>query len=106
MTGDGAGPRLEGRVAIVSGGARGIAAQVRALAGEGAHVVIGDVLANEGTALASQLGDRARFVKLDVISEADWAAAVAAAEQDGWGPGAVTILINNAGILAGIMMGE
>jgi NAD(P)-dependent dehydrogenase (short-subunit alcohol dehydrogenase family) len=69
------GGTLEGRVAIVSGGARGIGeAHVRALAGEGAHVVIGDVLADEGASLA---------------------------EQDGWGPGAVTILVNNAGIMMG-----
>ncbi|HTP19974.1 MAG TPA: SDR family oxidoreductase [Solirubrobacteraceae bacterium] len=93
-------PRLEGRLAIVSGGARGIgAAHVRALVGEGAHVVIGDVLADEGSALASELGDRVRSVVLDVISETDWTAAVAAAEDDGWGPGAVTILVNNAGII-------
>jgi 3alpha(or 20beta)-hydroxysteroid dehydrogenase len=91
---------LEGRVAVVSGGARGIGeAHVRALAGEGAHVVIGDVLADEGAALAEQLGERVRFVPLDVTSEADWTAAVATAEQDGWGSGAVTILINNAGII-------
>ncbi len=77
---------LEGRVAVVSGGARGIGeAHVRALAGEGAHVVIGDVLADEGAALAEQLGERVRFVPLDVTSEADWTAAVATAEQDGWG---------------------
>ena len=100
-------PRLEGRVAIVSGGARGIGeAHVRALAGEGAHVVIGDVLGDEGSALAGQLGDRVRFVSLDVTSEADWSAAVAAAEQDGWGPAAVTILINNAGIIDPSPIGE
>jgi 3alpha(or 20beta)-hydroxysteroid dehydrogenase len=53
MTSEKSRPRLEGRVAIVSGGARGIGeAHVRALAGEGAHVVIGDVLADEGAALA------------------------------------------------------
>jgi alkylhydroperoxidase/carboxymuconolactone decarboxylase family protein YurZ len=49
-------------------------------------------------ALAERLGERARFVALDVTSEADWAAAVAAAEDDGWGAGAVTILIKNDGI--------
>jgi 3alpha(or 20beta)-hydroxysteroid dehydrogenase len=70
---------------------------VRALAGEGARVLIGDVLADEGAALAEELGERVRSVALDVTSEADWTAAVAAAEEDGWGP--VTILINNAGII-------
>ena len=99
--------RLEGRVAIVSGGARGIGeAHVRTLAGEGAHVVIGDVLADEGAALAEQLGERVCFVPLDVTSEADWTAAVATAEQDGWGSGAVTILINNAGIIDPSPIGE
>src|SRR6516164_4529531 len=72
-------PRLEGRVAIVSGGARGIGeAHVRALAGEGAHVVIGDVLTDEGAALAKELGERVRSVMLDVTSESDWTAAVIA----------------------------
>ena len=57
MTSERTKPRLEGRVAIVSGGARGIGeAHVRALAGEGAHVVIGDVLADEGAALAGRTG--------------------------------------------------
>jgi 3alpha(or 20beta)-hydroxysteroid dehydrogenase len=107
MTSEKSRPRLEGRVAIVSGGARGIGeAHVRALAGEGAHVVIGDVLADEGAALAEQLGERVRSVTLDVTSEADWTTAVAAAEQDGWGPGAVTILINNAGIMDPSPIGE
>jgi 3alpha(or 20beta)-hydroxysteroid dehydrogenase len=90
------GGRLQERVAIVSGGARGIGeAHVRALAGEGARVVIGDVLETEGAALAADLGDRARFVALDVTEEGDWASAVASAGT--WGP--VTILVNNAGIL-------
>jgi 3alpha(or 20beta)-hydroxysteroid dehydrogenase len=90
--------RLEGSVALVSGGARGIgAAHARALAGEGARVVIGDVLETEGEALAAELGgERARFVALDVTDEGTWASAVAAAEE--WGE-PVTILVNNAGVL-------
>lgn len=92
--------RLEGRVAIVSGGARGIgAAHVRALAGEGAHVLVGDVREAEGAALAEALGERVRFHRLDVTDEDAWAAAVAAAEDPAWGAGAVTILVNNAGIM-------
>lgn len=95
-----AGERLAGRAAIVSGGARGIgAAHVRALAGEGAHVVIGDVLEAEARALAAELGERVRAVDLDVTDEASWAAAVAAAEDPDWGPGTVTVLVNNAGIM-------
>ena len=96
----GAAGRLEGRVALVSGGARGIgAAHVRALAGEGAHVLIGDVREEEGAALAAELGERVRFTRLDVTSEDDWTAAVAAAEDPAWGAGAVTVLVNNAGIM-------
>ena len=87
--------RLDGRVALVSGGARGLgAAYVRALHGCGAHVVIGDLLDDEGTALADELGERALFVHLDVTSEEDWAGAVAAAV----GLGGVDVLVNNAGI--------
>jgi 3alpha(or 20beta)-hydroxysteroid dehydrogenase len=92
--------RLEGRVAIVSGGARGIgAAHVRALAAEGAHVVVGDVLEQEGAALAHELGERVRFAPLDVTSEVAWADAVALAEDESWGAGSVTVLVNNAGIM-------
>ncbi|HEY7966182.1 MAG TPA: SDR family oxidoreductase [Solirubrobacteraceae bacterium] len=90
--------RLEGRVALVSGGSRGIgAAHVRALAAEGARVVIGDLLEAEGAALAAELGrEQARFVALEVTDEDAWAAAVAAAEE--WGA-PLTILVNNAGML-------
>jgi 3alpha(or 20beta)-hydroxysteroid dehydrogenase len=94
------GGRLEDRVALVSGGARGIGeAHVRALVAEGAHVLVGDVLEREGEALAAELGERVRFVPLDVTSEDAWDAAVAAAEDPAWGAGAVTILVNNAGIM-------
>lgn len=87
--------RLDGRVALVSGGARGLgAAYVRALHGAGASVVIGDLLDDEGTALADELGERARFVHLDVTSEQSWADAVAVAV----GLGGVDVLVNNAGI--------
>ena len=83
-------------MAIVSGGARGIgAAHVRALAAEGATVLIGDVLEQEGEALARELGDRANFFALDVTDEDAWAAAVA--QAGAWG--AVTILVNNAGVM-------
>lgn len=87
--------RLDGRVALVSGGARGLgAAYVRALHGAGARVVIGDLLDAEGTALADELGERALFVHLDVTSESSWADAVGTAV----GLGGVDVLVNNAGI--------
>ena len=88
--------RLDGKVAIISGGARGQGeAEARLFAEEGARVVIGDVLDDLGTQVAADIGDAARYVHLDVRSDADWAAAVATAE-DAFGP--VTVLVNNAGI--------
>lgn len=90
--------KLEGRVALVTGGARGMGeAHARALAAEGASVVVGDVLEDEGAAVAADLGDAARFVRFDVTDEASWTAAIAAAEE-AFGP--VSILVNNAGVLA------
>ena len=87
--------QLDGRVALVSGGARGLgAAYVRALHGCGASVVVGDLLDEEGAALADELGERALFVHLDVTSESAWALAVEAAV----GLGGVDVLVNNAGI--------
>jgi 3alpha(or 20beta)-hydroxysteroid dehydrogenase len=58
--------------------------------------VIADVLEKEGRTLARELGDHAIFSRLDVTSDADWAATVAAAE-DAFGP--VSVLVNNAGIV-------
>lgn len=88
--------RVEGKVAIVSGAARGLgAAFARGLADEGAHVVIADVLANEGAAVAGELGERACFVPLDVTRVQDWARAVGVARERF---GDVTVLVNNAGI--------
>jgi 3alpha(or 20beta)-hydroxysteroid dehydrogenase len=67
----------------------------RGFVAEGANVVIADILEQEGRTLAQELGDQAIFSRLDVTSEEDWAATVAAAE-DAFGP--VSVLINNAGI--------
>ena len=91
---------LDGRTALVSGGARGIgAAHVRALVGAGARVAIGDLLDEAGVALAAELGDdRALFVHLDVTDEEQWVDAVTAAEN--WSRHPVSILVNNAGINA------
>lgn len=88
--------RLAGKTAIITGGARGMGAVTAKLFIEhGANVVIGDILDKEGQALAESLGDKARFVHLDVTNEDDWAKAVSTAES----LGPVNILVNNAGIL-------
>ncbi|MEU5999602.1 glucose 1-dehydrogenase [Streptomyces sp. NPDC047197] len=90
--------KLDGRVVIVTGGARGQGEQeVRLFAAEGAKVVIGDVLDEQGETLAKELGgDVAKYVHLDVGLEDDWQAAVVAA-KDAFGK--VDGLVNNAGIL-------
>jgi len=92
---------LDGKAAIVTGGARGIGAAIcRLFATEGARVAVADRRDDEGQALVDALNqarpDTARFVHLDVAIEADWQAAVAAAES---AFGRVDILVNNAGII-------
>ncbi|MEV5833210.1 glucose 1-dehydrogenase [Nocardia sp. NPDC052112] len=89
--------RVTGKTVIVTGAARGMgAAFARRLVGEGASVVVADVLADEGKAVAAELGDRAMFCPLDVTDEAAWTAVVAEAEHT-FGP--VSGLVNNAGIV-------
>jgi 3alpha(or 20beta)-hydroxysteroid dehydrogenase len=69
--------RLEGKVALVTGAARGIGAAVAwAMVAEGAKVVIGDVLDDDGVALARDIGPGATYVHLDVTNRADWQVAV------------------------------
>jgi 3alpha(or 20beta)-hydroxysteroid dehydrogenase len=88
--------RLEGRVALVTGGARGQgAAEARLFAREGARVVIADVLADEGATLAAELGDAAAFAELDVSDERAWSEAVEAALERF---GRLDALVNNAGV--------
>ncbi|TJY43902.1 glucose 1-dehydrogenase [Cohnella pontilimi] len=88
--------RLDGKVAIITGGARGMgAAHVRRFIREGAKVVFTDVLVDEGQALATELGGNAKFMKHDVTSASDWDRIVAEAEA-AFGP--VDVLVNNAGI--------
>src|SRR5436309_13063342 len=71
--------RFDNKVVLVSGGARGQgAAEARLLVAQGAKVVIGDVLDNQGQSLAVELGPAASFVRHDVTSEADWARIVEA----------------------------
>ncbi|WP_330256372.1 SDR family oxidoreductase [Nocardia sp. NBC_00565] len=91
--------RVDGKVALISGGARGMgAAHAQLLVAEGAQVVIGDVLADEGKAITETLGDAARFVHLDVSDPADWDAAVTLAKHEF---GTLNVLVNNAGIANG-----
>ena len=88
--------RLYNTVAIITGGARGMgAAHARAFVREGARVVIADVLDDEGRALAAELGDAVRYEHLDVTSESEWEAVVAATVA---AFGTVDVLVNNAGI--------
>lgn len=89
--------RLAGKVALVSGGARGMgASHVRALVAEGATVVFGDILDHEGELVAKEVGEKSRYVHLDVTKAEDWTAAVNTAVSDF---GGVDVLVNNAGIL-------
>ena len=90
--------RVEGKVALISGGARGMGAEdARLLVSEGAQVVIGDVRDEEGKALADEIGDAARYVHLDVTQLDQWEAAVATAVGEF---GKLDVLVNNAGIVA------
>ena len=92
--------KLEGKVAIITGGSRGQgAAEAKIFAEEGASVIIGDILDNEGKKVANEIEDRggsAIYVRLDVRNEADWANAVNIAVKR---YGKLDILINNAAIL-------
>ncbi|MDR3530803.1 MAG: SDR family NAD(P)-dependent oxidoreductase, partial [Rhodopila sp.] len=91
--------RLKDKVAIVTGGAHGMGeAEARLFAREGAAVVIADMLVKEGEAVAADISasqGRARFVRTDVTSEADWQKLIAETIVT---YGRLDILVNNAGI--------
>src|SRR6516162_9083571 len=96
--------KLDGRIAIVTGGARGMgASHAQKFVKEGARVVITDLLDHQGQALADELGSRARFAVHDVTSSADWERVIATAEREF---GNVDVLVNNAGIGSGAPIEE
>ena len=91
--------RLEGKVALISGGARGMGEEeAKLFAREGAQVMLGDLLDEAGQEVAAAIkasGREAIYRSLDVTNEADWASAIEAAESE-WGR--LDILVNNAGV--------
>ncbi len=94
--------RVDGKVALISGGAQGMGAEdARALIAEGAKVVIGDILDEKGQALADEINattpDSIRYVHLDVTQADQWEAAVATAVETF---GKLNVLVNNAGTVA------
>lgn len=89
--------RLQGKVALITGGARGIGEGiVRRFVAEGARVMIADVLEAEGAGLAAELGEAAAFARLDVTRRADWDAALGETERRF---GRLDCLVNNAGVI-------
>jgi len=92
--------RLDGKVALISGGARGQGAtETRLFVREGAAVVFGDILDEEGKKVEAEIrasGGQATYVHLNVTREADWRTAVATATTT---YGKLNVLVNNAGIL-------
>ncbi len=89
--------RLKDKVAVVTGGARGMGAGTsRLFVQEGAKVVIADVLDDDGKKLAQELGDAALFVHHDVTDEASWQNVIA---KTGEAFGKIDALVNNAGVL-------
>jgi 3alpha(or 20beta)-hydroxysteroid dehydrogenase len=88
--------RVDGKVALITGGARGMGAEhARLLLSEGAKVVMGDILDDEGHSVAQELGDNAHYLHLDVTQPEQWAAAVAETARRF---GRLNVLVNNAGV--------
>lgn len=89
--------KLQDKIAIVTGGARGMgAATSQIFAAEGAHVIIADVLDREGEKLAGELGDAAHYRHHDVTDEESWRGLVAETKRR-WGR--IDVLVNNAGVV-------
>lgn len=92
------GGRLEGKVALITGGARGMGASfARAMVAQGARVMITDVLDDEGTKLARALGSHAAYQRLDVTRREEWKAAVDTTVRTF---GRLNVLVNNAGVVS------
>lgn len=92
--------RLDGKVALITGAARGMGeSHTRRFVAEGAKVVMTDRSEAQGRALASEFGDQVLFITHDVTDAGQWAEVVAKAEQ-AFGP--INVLVNNAGILGPI----
>lgn len=90
--------RLDGKVALISGASRGQgAAEARLFVAEGARVMLGDVLDDDGEMVAHGLGERAAYRHHDVTSEDDWRTIVDATRSQF---GGVDVLVNNAGVFA------
>lgn len=88
--------RLKDKVAVITGGARGMgASHVRRFVEEGAKVVFTDILEQEGEALAKEIGKNVKFIRHDVTSASDWKIVIQKTEEIF---GSIHILVNNAGI--------
>lgn len=91
--------RLDGKVVLVTGAARGLGESIaRAAAMQGAQVLLTDILEEQGERVAVEIGASARFFRQDVRKQADWDDAIAAAEQ-AFGP--ISVLVNNAVLMQG-----
>ena len=89
--------RLEGKVALITGAARGQGeAEARRFVAEGAKVVLADVLADEGELVAKELGDAAVFARLDISDQGQWSSAVGLAKERFGQP--IDVLVNNAAV--------
>lgn len=91
--------RLDGKVALISGGARGLGrAMAEEFVAEGARVVIGDVLEETAAATAREIGERVLAIRLDVTQERGWEEAIRSTLA---AFGALDVLVNNAGTAEG-----